>query len=1033
MQIYSGYSYGSPKTFCFQPERVAPGALIQGTTVPNEFKISITNYKKGQDTLLYSGLNSVIKAQWNTNGSLILSGATTLKEYQDAIREVFYNNTSKNPTEETKNITITIDDADYLPATEHFYQFVSQPGITWSAARDAAAAKTLYGFKGYLATITSKVENDFIWTKTKGTGWIGASDAEKEDDWKWVTGPENGTLFWRGRGANAGGGPVNGAYSNWNTGEPNNSNTEYYAHITFNVGIAGSWNDLSNTGNTNPTNTYHPQGYLIEYGGMEPASSLKLSDYAEIEIVNFKFSDKLDATICQFDTVTLNHESVGEFTWLPADGLSSANIANPVASPMQTTTYKVQARIGTCTLNEDFKVNVKPAPIVNIIGDEDICEGETAALEAVPASAGSNYSYSWSTGETNTAISIQKENWYKVKTDNGECTFQDSLFVDVHEYPVYSLDQSDTLVCGDIKGQLKITSTDQNVIWTTDNPDLAIAAPLQKSTQMNVPVYGDYRVFVDLTSPYGCKVSDTLNVGFHQVPTSPFNILEDKCYGYSLNVEYTGNATENALYNWMYIDTISGIGLKDVNISLGVNDKKSRYLRLYVLEDGCPSTITEEYIKVIPNMTVWADTTANCEPFTASFFNETTEIINTYEWNFGDGAISSEQNPVHIFNEDGSYDVSLKIVSDEGCENTAVLKDFITVHPIPTTELDLKPDSCYGDTLEINYVGTASEIARYYWDLSDMNPPEIVHDPGTIFGPVKISLTDKPTSKIGFYVISEYNCKSPEIEIPFKRKPWVWAEADKYEGCPILDVGFIINAKDAVDKLNYKWNFGDENWVAGDSEVNHLFSEPDSSFPVRTVALSETTGCSDTVQVMREIKVYPIPVVDFAPDEPEVSIVNPLITFTNLSQNAIQYFWDFGDGKGVSDLENPSYTYEQLGYFDVQLIAENELSCQDSAFHQVLVRFEKIFPPTAFSPNSVNPENQSFLLATDGVETEGYHVQIFNRWGQLIFECKNEHKAWDGRMKNGQPAPAGTYIWVLNYIDFLGEKHQQNGAVSLLY
>ena len=1033
LKIYSGYNYNSPATFCFQKILVAPNASIEGATVPPEFKISIANFKKGEDTLFYDGANSKIKTQWNTNGSLVLSGATTLPEYQEAIRQVYYNNVSKNPTSEKKNITISLIDVDYLPETKHFYQFVSQPGITWSAARDAAAAKKYYGLQGYLATITSKVENDFIWTKTKGTGWIGASDAEKEDEWKWVTGPEKDLVFWRGRGANAGGAPVNGAYANWNEGEPNNSSNEYYAHITYGVGIVSSWNDLNNTGNTSTTSVYHPQGYLIEYGGMEESSSLRLSDYVEIEVVNFKFSDKLDAIICQFDTVTLNHPFLGEYSWQPADGLSSTAIANPVASPMQTTTYTVQAKFGSCVQTKNFKVTVKPAPIVDVVGDNDICEGETSAFEAVPATAGATYSYLWSTGETSAKINVQQEKWYVVKSDNSECTYHDSLFLNVHPYPVYSLDQSDTLVCGDKKGRLEITSADQNVVWTSNKPGLQIATPFQKSTPIDVPAYGNYRVFVDLTSPYGCKVSDSLMIGFHQIPTSNFSIDSTECYRYNLKVKYTGNATKNALYQWMFIDTLSAIGKQDVDISLGANDKKSRYLRLKVMEDGCFSNITEEYIKVIPNMTVWADTTANCEPFTAQFHNTTTEPVETYEWNFGDGTISAEESPVHTYFEDGSYDVSLKIISDEGCENSAVLKEFIRVHPIPTAELDLKSDSCYGDTLEINYLGTASEAARYYWDLSDLNQNEILKDPKTAFGPVIVSLSDKPASKIGFYVVSEYNCKSEEIEVPFRRKPWVWTEADRYEGCPVLELGFTSSAKDAVDKLNYKWNFGDEKWVAGGSKVNHRFEEPDRLFTVQTVAFSETTGCSDTVQLPRAVRVYPIPATGFTSDPADVSIINPEVRFNNTSQNAARYFWDFGDSDGFSDLENPDYTYKQLGYFNVQLIAENELSCRDSAFQQVLVRFEKIFPPTVFSPNSANPENQHFLLATDGVETEGYHLQIFNRWGQLIFECKNEHKAWDGQMKNHQPAPAGTYIWVLNYVDFLGMKHRQNGAVSLVY
>lgn len=77
-----------------------------------------------------------------------------------------------------------------------------------------------------------------------------------------MTGPEAGTLFWRGTS----GGTAYG-YEFWNTGEPNQSGNEDYAHITApGVGLDGSWNDLSNTGAS--SGVYQPKGYLVEYGGM---------------------------------------------------------------------------------------------------------------------------------------------------------------------------------------------------------------------------------------------------------------------------------------------------------------------------------------------------------------------------------------------------------------------------------------------------------------------------------------------------------------------------------------------------------------------------------------------------------------------------------------------------------------------------------------------------------------------------------------------------------------------------------------------
>jgi hypothetical protein len=159
--------------------------------------------------------------RWNPDaGFLELLGAGNAAELEEAVRLVFYENLQKLPAADTRIFSISLLDSDYLPYTRHFYRYIMKLDISWTEARDSAARMEYYGLQGYLATITSAIENDFIWTKTDGVGWIGASDAEMEGDWKWVTGPETGTLFWRG---NASGYRVNGQYSNWASGEPNNA------------------------------------------------------------------------------------------------------------------------------------------------------------------------------------------------------------------------------------------------------------------------------------------------------------------------------------------------------------------------------------------------------------------------------------------------------------------------------------------------------------------------------------------------------------------------------------------------------------------------------------------------------------------------------------------------------------------------------------------------------------------------------------------------------------------------------------------
>ena len=102
----------------------------------------------------------------------------------------------------------------------HSYEFVSG-SFTWTQARDATASMTLNGESGYLVTITSQGEQDFLFDNvTTNQAWTGASDSETEGTWKWVTGPEAGIIFHI-----EGESPETQTYANWRNGEPNDFQT----------------------------------------------------------------------------------------------------------------------------------------------------------------------------------------------------------------------------------------------------------------------------------------------------------------------------------------------------------------------------------------------------------------------------------------------------------------------------------------------------------------------------------------------------------------------------------------------------------------------------------------------------------------------------------------------------------------------------------------------------------------------------------------------------------------------------------------
>jgi gliding motility-associated-like protein len=97
------------------------------------------------------------------------------------------------------------------------------------------------------------------------------------------------------------------------------------------------------------------------------------------------------------------------------------------------------------------------------------------------------------------------------------------------------------------------------------------------------------------------------------------------------------------------------------------------------------------------------------------------------------------------------------------------------------------------------------------------------------------------------------------------------------------------------------------------------------------------------------------------------------------------------------------------------------------------VTFDKVFPPTAFSPNAPDEEDREFRIHAEGIVNDGYNLLIYNRWGEVVFQSYSQNNGWDGTMKNGLNAPSGVYPWVLQYYDFLGKKHAQQGTVTLIF
>jgi len=236
-----------------------------------------------------------------------------------------------------------------------------------------------------------------------------------------------------------------------------------------------------------------------------------------------------------------------------------------------------------------------------------------------------------------------------------------------------------------------------------------------------------------------------------------------------------------------------------------------------------------------------------------------------------------------------------------------------------------------------------------------------------------------------------------------------------------------IPSPGSIPATGYYWDFGGFGFsVSKDTSI--VF--PSEGIYNITHVVTSSNGCVSTIT--QSVNITPKPKAKFIYTNNSTQSLETNIAFTDSSNSAVSWSWNLGNGQ-TSNIQNPIGTYAANGTYTVSLTITDQFGCSDT--YTTLVRISNIVSElTQLIPNMITPNNDGkndfWRLDFINVYYPKAEIQIYNRWGELLFESTGYSNAWDGSYK-GTPLPVGAYYYTINLNDPKDTKIYK-GTVTLL-
>jgi gliding motility-associated-like protein len=333
----------------------------------------------------------------------------------------------------------------------------------------------------------------------------------------------------------------------------------------------------------------------------------------------------------------------------------------------------------------------------------------------------------------------------------------------------------------------------------------------------------------------------------------------------------------------------------------------------------------------VPAFTATSVCLGNITAFTDGSFD--TSPITNYFWDFGDGNNSLSSNPNYIYQNPGTYTVTLTVTNTHGCDST--ITGTVTVTGIPVADF-VYDTVCVGSPTNFTDISTGSP-SSWLWDFGDATTgntgPTIQHTYAT-YGTYLVSLIVSGGSGCTdqqFHVVTVSNTVQAAMNLS--------SPSCENSSITFTDASVVNNAT----ITGWNWDFGDGSPIDTNQNTSHTYSVA-GTYTV-TLTVSVNTGCTSvTTQVLT---INPVPLCLFSSTS---ACASQQTQFTDNSQgNVTSWQWDFGDAT-TSAIQNPSHQYATNGIYNATLIVTTAAGCSDTLTKPVTVYSQ---PVAAFNADTV--------------------------------------------------------------------------------